>query len=265
MKAWIFSDLHLEIDPAFPWLNIPDADICICAGDVLEGGVRPSIEWMAKNIVPHMPVVFVAGNHEYHHASIDESISSGYAALEKYDGFYFLEGDSVVFGKFMFVGATLWTDFLLLGHVPSALAAAKERLNDFRCIKLRKTPFKRFSPREAMHLHYQSRLDLELTMAEAGDLNVIVVTHHAPSLMSVPRHLLKDSLTPSFASSLESKILEYEPLLWVHGHVHRPSAYYIGKTRIACNPLGYPGEPSRNFFNPNLVIDLEDLVRRQKS
>lgn len=42
MRAWIFSDLHLEIDPTFT-LEIPDADICVCAGDILDGGVLASI------------------------------------------------------------------------------------------------------------------------------------------------------------------------------------------------------------------------------
>lgn len=33
MRAWIVSDMHVH-DPASAQITIPDADICICAGDV---------------------------------------------------------------------------------------------------------------------------------------------------------------------------------------------------------------------------------------
>ena len=37
MKAWIFSDIHLEIDPDFNLTGIPEADVCICSGDLRAG------------------------------------------------------------------------------------------------------------------------------------------------------------------------------------------------------------------------------------
>ncbi len=49
-------------------------------------------------------------------------------------------------------------------------------------------------------------------------------------------------------------ILDKQPRLWVHGHTHTAFDYFIGKTRVVCEPMGYPGEGVK--FNPKKVIDL---------
>lgn len=256
MKAWIFSDIHLEIDPDFNLTGIPEAGVCICSGDLHDGGVVRSVEWLGEHVAPHMPVILVPGNHEYYGAAVKEGLEAGYKAARETRNVHILDGDVLIFGKYRFVGATLWTDFLLQGHATSAMLAAREQLADYRRIKRSKTPFKRFSPRESQHLHQVARYYIESTLWTPSDRPTIVITHHAPSLMSVPREFLRDPLTPAFASNLESQILEHQPLLWVHGHIHHPSDYRIGNTRIVCNPRGYPGEGCRELFNPSMVIDL---------
>ncbi|WP_426130589.1 metallophosphoesterase [Pararhizobium sp. PWRC1-1] len=59
MKIWIFSDLHLEFGERFDVHPPADTDVVVCAGDLLTRGVVPSIEWLAKNVAPSLPVVFV--------------------------------------------------------------------------------------------------------------------------------------------------------------------------------------------------------------
>ena len=49
-------------------------------------------------------------------------------------------------------------------------------------------------------------------------------------------------ITGGFCSNLESRIQQWKPDLWIHGHVHDPMDYRIGKTRILCNPWGHPNE-----------------------
>ncbi len=44
MKLWILSDLHLEVAPLYEPLEIPDADVCVVAGDVLTKGILPNIK-----------------------------------------------------------------------------------------------------------------------------------------------------------------------------------------------------------------------------
>ena len=260
MKAWIFSDLHLEIDPHFAFMEIPDADVCICAGDILDGGVIASLLWLGEFISPHMPVIFVPGNHEYYRSSIKEGLAAGYQLAKSHDNLFLLDGDALVVGGYRFIGATMWTNFNLHDDARLAMAIARDELNDYHRIKLSKTPFKRFTPQESMYLHHLAAVNIDNAYRSQPDFPTVIISHHAPSLMSVPRHFLKDGLTPSFASRFEYRILEYGPILWVHGHIHSPSDYLLGKTRVLCNPLGYPGETSRQSFNPNLVVDLAALA-----
>jgi Icc-related predicted phosphoesterase len=261
MRAWIFSDIHLEFDKAFKWPRIPDADVCICAGDITDGGIVPSIEWLVANVLQSMPVVFIPGNHEFYRSSVKEGLESGYAAMRRHKDFYLLDGDWVEFDDCRIVGATLWTDFNLVGVSKLSMYEAKEKMTDYKRIKLSKSPFKRFTPEDSRSLHREALYNIDQFYRSPSDKPTVVVTHHAPSILSVPRGYLRDPLTPAFTSNLLLQILEYRPVLWVHGHIHTPCDYRVGDTRIVCNPLGYPGEPSRETFNHNLVIDIAKLAR----
>ena len=262
MKAWIFSDLHLEMDASFDDLSIPDADICLCAGDVHDGGFVSAIRWLSRFVAPCMPVIFVPGNHEYYRSSINEVLAAGYELAKGLNKIYLLDGDSISLNGFRFIGANLWTDFALRGDPLLPMATAEDQLSDYRRIKHSKTPFRRFTPQESRTLDMRATVDIDNAHRSQRDLPTVVVTHHAPSLASLSRELLKDPLTPTLASRFEHRILEYGPLLWVHGHIHSSSDYYIGKTRVICNPLGYPDDPSRKIFVPDLVVDLAKLPYR---
>ena len=61
---------------------IPEADICICAGDLGEGAVN-SVHWPAKHIRRALPVALVLGNYEFYHSSIErEREMAGRAAVQ---------------------------------------------------------------------------------------------------------------------------------------------------------------------------------------
>ena len=66
---------------------------------------------------------------------------------------------------------------------------------------------------------------------------IVVITHHAPSIKSIPLKYLNSDLSPAFASNLESFILKHSNIkLWCHGHIHSYNDYKIGDCRIVCNP-----------------------------
>ena len=83
----------------------------------------------------------------------------------------------------------------------------------------------------------------------------VVVTHHAPSIHSIPEIYKTDYLSAAFASNLEDFISSSKIDIWIHGHLHDPSDYKIGETRIVCNPRGYIGETHKGFI-PELVIEV---------
>ena len=58
-------------------------------------------------------------------------------------------------------------------------------------------------------------------------------------------------LNPYFCNNLDNFILDTKPFLWIHGHTHSEFDYFLGDTRVICNPLGYPGENS--YFNVKVV------------
>ena len=41
----------------------------------------------------------------------------------------------------------------------------------------------------------------------------------------------------------------------IHGHIHTPMRYHIGKTEIICNPVGYIDEVY-NGYEKELIIEL---------
>lgn len=42
---------------------------------------------------------------------------------------------------------------------------------------------------------------------------------------------------------------------YIHSHVHSEYDYAIGRTRVICNPRGYPDDPNEGFI-PDLVIEI---------
>jgi Icc-related predicted phosphoesterase len=94
------------------------------------------------------------------------------------------------------------------------------------------------------------------TFFEAGDASSsVIVTHHAPSMLSLPEHRRSEEISSAYASNLEPLILQYQPRLWIHGHIHHSNNYCIGETRVLANPRSYPDKPNPDFVS-DLVIDV---------
>lgn len=262
MKLWVFSDLHLEPSTVF-MPPLPDADVCVVAGDVLTRGPENTLAWLSKAIVPHMPVVCVAGNHEYYGGQFgfDLALERGREAAAGMLGVHFLENDTCFLGDVRFVGATLWTDFELDGDSPKQVAWAMSDvgalLSDFgRAIEDFNDPSGKFSTQRAKALHEKSRAFLRESLAETHDGPTVVVTHHAPHRGSLHPRYAGSPANPGFVSDLECLILEGQPNLWVHGHVHDSFDYMVGQTRVLCNPKGYGEE--NGTFDPCLVVEVGD-------
>jgi len=254
VKLWIISDLHLEFGQPFV-VPPPDADVLVCAGDLLTRGIVRSIEWLATNIPSSMPVVFTAGNHEYYGGSVQESIRDARSLRDRYPNIHWLENETVDIRGVRFVGATLWTDFRLNGGDPElAMAAAQSGMNDYKKIKFSKLPYRKFKPIHAYRKHHESRAFLKSTLENATAWYTVVLTHHAPSPRSIPAEFRGDPLSACYATNLEDLIVDGQPALWVHGHVHKRVDYRVGGTRVLANPRGYPGEGIG--FDPQLVIEI---------
>lgn len=255
MKIWVFSDIHQEFGAPFRATPPSDIDVIVCAGDVLDKGVVPSIEWLSAYVGPEVPVIFVAGNHEFYRSFLTESIAAANALRDHYRNIHFLDDRDIVVNDVLFAGATLWTDFRLFDRNPeTSMWWAEKGMNDYKRISLSKKPFRKFKPIHSFRRHDASMRFLSVSLARTDVRKKVVVTHHAPSSRSISRFFRDDSLAPCYASDCDALIREAEPDLWVHGHVHQGLDYNLGFTRIVCNPRGYPGEATG--FDPSLVIEI---------
>lgn len=168
-----------------------------------------------------------------------------------------LENDTFERNGWRFFGATFWTDFQF-HEDPDAAFMAAAKMNDFKLIRL--SPSMRlFTPGRARMLFRESKERLTAFLRAGDPRRSVVITHHAPSLKSVPEAFSKDPLSAAYASNLDALILEHKPCLWIHGHLHVHQDYLLGCTRVLANPRGYLGhEEATSGFNPEFVIDLPE-------
>ncbi len=249
MKIQILSDLHTE----FAAFTIPktDADVLVLAGDI--GNKLSGLEHALKT--SEIPVVYVAGNHEYYGAAIPK-LTGELQDLARGSQVHFLENDAFVFQDVRFLGCTLWTDFEIVGleHHALAMWGAQQKMADYRLI--RKSPkFSRLRPVDTAALHFASLkwLKQQLELPFVG--HTVVVTHHSPSAKAFNPKFQSDLLSAAFASNLEPLIESSKIDLWIYGHTHHNADFTHGSTQILSNQRGYPGERVVGF-NPNLVLEL---------
>lgn len=253
MKIQIFSDLHIGIYPIKRITIADDVDLVIVAGDTCEGALK-AFEFLRRIVPMRIPIVMVLGNHEYYRRFIPDELALAGAQAPAFN-INLLESQAISLGGVRFVGATLWTDYLIFGETNQAavMNACASGMNDHRLIGWQKQPWLRFRPQEAALMHHRSRAFLtEALVPFPGP--TVVVTHHAIHWNSVHPKYRSDPLTGAFVSDLSAFLEKCQPSLCVHGHVHNSSDYLIGQTRIVCNPHGYGQE--NPDFDGNLVVEV---------
>ncbi len=250
MKLHILSDLHLE----FADFDMPetDADVVIVAGDMHVGD--RGIKWAGERL-DRKQVVYVPGNHEYYRNAIP-NLTEKLKAQTHGTNTHILENEELILGEVRFLGCTLWSDFRLHGNLRMAAIDAGQMMNDYRLIRL-SPRYRKIRPADTAGWHGKSRKWLAETL-DAGNpckKKTVVITHHAPSLRSVPARYKNDPLSAAFASDMEAFIADKKIDLWIHGHIHDSSDYTIGSTRVICNPRGYAHEQNPGFL-PDMVIEI---------
>lgn len=248
MRLRILSDLHLE----FGTWEMPQvhADVVVLAGDV-HLGLR-GLAWI-QDQWPNLPVVYVPGNHEYYGEAMPR-LTDKLRAKAAASQVSVLHDDVAVIDGVTFLGATLWTDFGLWGDPLLGSREAGEVMNDYRRIRVSPS-FRRLRPGDTAAEHLHSRRWLEARLSEPTSGPVVVVTHHAPSALSLGQDRFQDAVGAAYASNLAEMVEGGGAALWVHGHIHRAADYFLGLTQVICNPRGYPDDPVAGF-NPTMVVEI---------
>jgi hypothetical protein len=260
MRIQLLSDLHLESEPYEPQ-PAPGADLLVLAGDIDAGheGLDRFAGWP-------VPVVYVAGNHEFDHRDVDEARAALRARCDRL-GFAMLERDALVVAaagrRVRLLGTTLWCDFDLLG------AASRERcmraghyfLEHIQRSTRGGAPFGAAEVR-AEFARCRDWLAAELMLGRRGPRwdETVVITHFAPSPRSAdPRYGLQPA-SASFCSNCED--LMGRAGLWLHGHLHCRHDYTIAGTRIVSNARGHVDNNEALGHDPVFTVELPPTAPR---
>jgi Icc-related predicted phosphoesterase len=243
MNILLLSDLHLETPGFVPYPNTEDisanVDVIVLAGDIHAG--TQGVEWAQKKL-SCWPVLYVPGNHEFYGGEYHETLANMRQACLN-SNVQLLERDCAVIGSTRFLGATLWTDFLLfadpLGEDPAkeqawAMADAACYMSDFDG-RVTVQAFSgqrpvRLTPAHTAQWHGSSLSWLKGMLNTPFAGQTVVISHHAPCPRSVAPQFARHRLTPAYASQLDST-LQYATC-WLHGHVHHDVDYEHSGCRI---------------------------------
>lgn len=258
------SDLHLEFGPFhIPEHHTDTETVLLLAGDIHVGDRAIKNDWL-KNLSQRFAyVLYVLGNHEHYKSSLDrtgQKIKDAVAAQGLTNVIVLLdETFHIPDTNWKVFGGTCWTDFNR-GN-PVTMYNAERVLNDYR--KIRNHQYNaRLKPEHILgrHIAYKAALEKELAIDDGK--SVIVMSHHAPHILSLDdhyRHSTKEYHTNfAYHSDLSDLILDHPQIkYWFHGHTHNNSYYNIGDDcKVIVNPRGYYGHELNEYFDADFKITL---------
>ncbi len=258
MKLQLLSDLHLETETFDPE-PAPQAELLVLAGDIDSRwtGYERFAGWP-------VPVVVVAGNHEFDGRDFDEALR-GLRALCDRLGFVFLERDehhcTAADGqRVRILGSTRWSDFDAFG--PAGRARAERAAEYFLRLMGSTRQARPFGAAAVREEALACRAWLEQALAAAPRRRwdkTLVVTHFAPSLRSADRRYGKQPGTASFCNADDELITRAD--LWLHGHLHCRHDYRIDRagqapSRVVCHPRGLAGKGEDLGHEPLYTVAL---------
>jgi Icc-related predicted phosphoesterase len=258
LKIKDISDIHLEFwGEIFMDIDVPNnegADVLILAGDIiLADKAKKFVPWFERICSYYKNVIYIAGNHESYHYSLFKTYDKLKEYLSHIPNLHILEKETVEIDGVTFLGATLWSD--MNRKDPLSIHAIQNYLNDYRTIRYGKNEnYRKLLPQDTITEHYKT---LEFLRNDLKNCEkAVVVTHHAPSFLSVGREFKDDYyINGGYSSDLSEFILDHPQIkLWFHGHHHSVSDYVIGETRVICNPHGYPGQDTG--FDVGMAVEI---------
>ena len=269
MKFRCLSDLHMEFMKSpydLPVMDDEENTVLLLAGDI---GVARNpdtfVPFMSEMADRFLHVVSIAGNHEFYYGSFVTArdlmnIEYRTAGIQGRAGMY--EREVIEFDDVRVICATLWSD--MDGGDPISVMECSSFMNDYKTIATGKRdglPSEAYThqlqPEDTLNDFRQSRDFIFQAIADAkeAEKKVIVMTHHAPSRLSISPQYQNSPANGAFVSDLSDEIMDADhDIVWLHGHVHQPQDYQIGRCHVICNPHGYGNE--NPDFNNRLVIEL---------
>ena len=258
MRLQLLSDLHLETE-SFDPQPAPGAELLVLGGDI-------DSTWAGYELFAGwpVPVVVIAGNHEFDGRDIDDALRGLRSLCERLK-FAFLERESLTVTaasgqRIRLLGTTRWSDFDLFGAArrPRAERAAEYFLRLMAATR-RGVPFDAAAVRVEA-LQCRAWLEGELVKSAQGRWDkTVVLTHFAPSLRSADPRYGQQPGTASFCNADDDLVPRAD--LWLHGHLHCRHDYLENRpgrqpTRVVCQALGLASKGEQEGYEPLKTISL---------
>lgn len=249
----IMSDLHLEVGQQYQTFDFPvTGKWLVLAGDIGRlidyEGYRTFLEHQVQRFEK---VALVLGNHEFFDLTYEEGISRAEQLASEPS----LKENMLLLNRnvwrdessgVIIMGCTLWSS------VPdSAREIVEHKISDYKKIdgwsvdknNQQHTEDAAWLTSELQNLSVASNAN-----AEQRGRNILVVTHHAPSLegTSAPEHV-NNPWTPAFATELLPRLSTEKVKTWVFGHTHYTTELRCLGVQLIANQRGYvfPGNKPR--------------------
>jgi len=214
-----------------------------------------------------VPVVVVAGNHEFDDRELDDAWPALRAHCTRL-GFTLLQREALVFTaadglRVRVLGAVRWSDFDLFGPLqrPRAERAAAYFQRHMHATR-GGTPFDVAAVRAeglACRGWLEQALERPRTSSAEGWDRTLVITHFAPSLRSADPRYGHQPTTASFCNADDDLIPRAD--LWLHGHLHCRHDYLVPRpggapARVRCNARGHAAKGEAEGHDPQLLVEL---------
>lgn len=256
MKIAYASDLHLEMNYDFKLKNLPDANICVLAGDISCAKYLPSNKQDAdsraikKNTLKvfrelnakYEKIIWFPGNHEYYHGDLTTTISSMQTFVDENElnnfrvserGIHTQDGVMIVF-------ATLWTDINKMNPVDAL--AISQGMNDYALIrqKPRNEGGEVIFPLDTVLIHHMDLEFIKQSIKISKENKIVIATHHTGYFECLDSSFRDSPLNPAYYTPLEDIPMDNPNVVaWISGHTHKPLDKYLEQCRMVSNPCGY--------------------------
>jgi hypothetical protein len=256
MRLQLLSDLHLETETFAP-APADGAELLVLAGDI-------DAHWDGLALFRNwpVPVIYVAGNHEFDRRDVGEAWSGLRRRCDTL-GIRMLERESAVLTdaagrRIRFVATVRWSDFDLFGAAqrPRAIRASGYFWKLMQAT-LDGRPFEADAMREEA-LACRAWLAEELARPNTGWDRTVAITHFGPSLRSADPRYGSQPATASFCNADDDLL----PLadLWIHGHLHCRHDYQVehpgGSTRVVCHARGHSRRGEADGYIERFVVEI---------
>lgn len=249
MKIDVVSDCHLEFGTYIP-SNPNKSDVLIMAGDIVPIYLldldKKYIEYFEQCANLYSKVIYIFGNHEYYNGDIRLEFDSAKKHLSHIPNLSIVNNEVVEIDDVQFYCGTMWTD--CNKEDPITMLQLLQSMNDYRTIKdCSKASMyggvDYLTPEDTVleHKLFKNFLIKALNNRGNSDKKCVVVTHHSPTVKSIPESYRRDYHTNGGYVTNMDEFIAFRPYIkvWIYGHTHTPNEFMVGETTMINNARGY--------------------------